>query len=443
MQKVVWSEGMFLTPHLFQQADGYHESVLYFGLRSLRPFPWGLTSLELDRDTLPNGDVTLVRCSGIMPDGLALQVPDEDTPPESRSITAHFSPTVDAVEVYLAIPVSRPGALNVRMDGGAGPRTFRYETQMVPAADETSEGNEREIPIARKNLKLLFSGESLDDTTRIKIAEVRRARSGTFELNEAYVPPALSLAASATLLGVVHHVLELLAAKSHALSQQRRHMADFGTSDMANFWLLHTVNSTIPILAHCFEHVDRHPEELYLALARLAGELSTFALGEDPRELPRYDHTDLGGTFGELEKKIRFLLETVIPTRYVLIPLERTADLYHVGRIQDERLLKTARFYLAANAEVPVNRLIDELPAKTKISSPDQISDLIGRAVRGVELTHEPVPPTAIPVRTGFKYFHLSPHGKWWDAIGRAKGVAIYIPDEFPDVRLELVAIKE
>ena len=32
--KVVWGEGMFLTQHLFQQADRYQEQVLDFRLRA-------------------------------------------------------------------------------------------------------------------------------------------------------------------------------------------------------------------------------------------------------------------------------------------------------------------------------------------------------------------------------------------------------------------------
>jgi type VI secretion system protein ImpJ len=85
---------------------------------------------------------------------------------------------------------------------------------------------------------------------------------------------------------------------------------------------------------------------------------------------------------------------------------------------------------------------VEELPAKAKISAPDTVGELIGRAVPGVELIHEPVPPAAIPVRPGFKYFQLSRHGRSWEAIGRAKSLALYLPDEFPELRLELVAVK-
>jgi type VI secretion system protein ImpJ len=441
IRKVVWSEGMFLTPHLFQQADDYHESLLGLRVGALSPFPWGLTELTIDREGLANGQVTVLRCGGIMPDGLAIQIPEGDAAPETRTIKPHFSPTVDRVDIYLAIPAARPEGVNVRTAPGGG-RPVRYQAEVVRVPDEAGEANEGEVPLCRKNFRLIFSGESLDDTAWIKIGEATRTASGSFELDEAYVAPAVTLAASGKLTAILRALLELLAAKGTALSQQRRHIADFGASDMANFWLLHTVNSSIPLLSHFANTPGRHPEQLYAALAQLAGQLSTFALEADPRELPAYDHLDLGHTFAELERKIRFLLETVIPTRYVVIPLERTRDFLHIGRIEDERLLKTAQFYLGAHAQVAAGRLIGEIPAKAKISSPDQINDLIGRAVPGVELVHEPVPPTAIPAKTGFKYFHLSAHGRSWEAIGRAKALALYLPDEFPEMKLELVAVK-
>ena len=442
IDKVVWSEGMFLTPHLFQQGDRYYESLLHGRLRLLGPFCWGLTELEVDREVLPNGQLTILRCSGILPDGMPIQIPDADERPESRSIKPHFSPSADIVDVYLAIPAVRPGSLNYRMGGDAGGRPLRYRTEVVRVADETTDGNEIEIPLARKNFKILFSGESLDDTAWIKIGEVARAPSGSFVMEDTYIPPVVSLPASPRLMAILHRLLELLSARSNTLSQQRRHVSDFGASDMATFWLLHTINSSIPTLSHFFKTPDRHPEQLYSVLARLAGELSTFALQADPRDLPAYDHTDLGRTFGALEEKVALLLETVIPVRYVVIPLDKTPDLLHIGRIQDERLIKTARFYLGAKAQIPTGRLIEEIPAKAKISSPDQINSLIGRAIRGVELTHEPVPPSAIPVKMGFSYFHLGTQGRSWDAIGISKALAIYLPDEFTDIRLELVALR-
>jgi len=441
--KVVWSEGMFLTPHLLQQGDRYQEDLLRGHVNALLSFPWGLTALDIDREGLANGFFTLTRCTGILADGLPVQIPDGDEPPESRSVQGQFSPSVDRLEVFLAIPAHRPGALNFRAAGAEEGRPLRYQAKLVRVQDETTEGNEAEIPVARKNFRILFSGEALEDTTWIKLAEVTRTPAGTFALDDAYVPPAVTLLSSPRLMAILNRLLELIAARGNALSQQRRHVAEFGASDIANFWLLHTIYSSLPTLSHFLKAPHRHPEQLYLALVRLAGELCTFALQVDPRTLPLYDHLNLGETFGELEKRIIFLLETVIPVRYVYIPLEKMPELLHVGRIADERLLKAARFYLGANAQVPAGRLIDEVPAKAKIASPDTIQSLIGRAVRGVELTYEPVPPSAIPVKTGYKYYHLSSQGRWWETIVRSKGLAIFVPDEFPDLKLELIALKE
>jgi type VI secretion system protein ImpJ len=443
-KNVVWSEGLFLTPHVFQQADRYRDEILHFRLMPLNPFFWGVSALELDRDGLANGFFTVYRCAGVMPDGLVIRSPDEDQAPEPRSFKDRFPPSAQTLDVYLAIQATAAGGVNCTLANGGGDHSTRFQMELARIPDDTAENNESEIPVAKKNFQILFSGESLEGKVWLKVAELGRTATGTVILNDAaYIPPSITLSASDTLMMIMHRILETLAAKSAALSQQRRHITEFGSSDVANFWLLHTVNSYVPILSHYYYVPKRHPEQLYLVLSQLVGELSTFSLQADPRDVPRYDHENQFKTFDELEKKIRFLLDTIIPAKYVIIPLEKTPEAWYVGQINDDRLLQTAQFYLAANAQVAPNRLIDDVPAKAKISSPDEIGMLIGRAVPGITLSHEPIPPSGIPVRAGFKYFHLHTQGRWWDVICKARRLALYLPDEFPDLKTELVAIKE
>ena len=442
-RNVVWTEGLFLTPHLFQQADRYRENLLHFRLKPITPFFWGVSELEIDRAGLPNGFFTLERCSGVMPDGLTVQIPEEDHRPEARSVKTFFTPAAETLDVYLAIQTKHPDSINVHLENGASGRAVRYQMEMARVNDETVEGNESEIPVANKNFQILFGGESLSDKIWIKIAELGRTATGEITLKESYIAPAISLGASGMLMTMLHRILEMLSAKSSALSQQRRHIAEFGASDIANFWLLHTANSYVPILSHFYLTSSHHPELLYLALAQLVGELSTFSLQADPRDVPRYDHENLYKTFDELEQKIRFLLETIIPTKYVIIPLVKTPELWWVGDIHDDRLLTNAQFYLAANAQIPPNRLIEDVPLKSKITSPDEVGALIGRAVQGVALTHEPIPPTAIPVKPGFKYYHLHTRGRWWEVISKTRRLALYLPDEFPELKVELIAVRD
>lgn len=103
-RSVVWSEGLFLTPHLFQQADRYYESLLNFRIKPLAPYLWGVSELQVDRAGLPNGFFTLYRCSGIMPDGLPVQIPDDDLAPEVRSVKDLFPASAESLDVYLTIP---------------------------------------------------------------------------------------------------------------------------------------------------------------------------------------------------------------------------------------------------------------------------------------------------------------------------------------------------
>ena len=107
-------------------------------------------------------------------------------------------------------------------------------------------------------------------------------------------------------------------AKSSDLAGSRRQknqsLADFTSADIPRFWLLYTVNAAMPVFRHLFETRKGHPEALYSAMLSLAGSLSTFSLKVHPRDLPPYDHDDLGACFTNLDEKLRLLLDTVVPS---------------------------------------------------------------------------------------------------------------------------------
>jgi type VI secretion system protein ImpJ len=45
--KVVWSEGLLLQPHHFQQHDRYLENLVQARCAGLRPYPWGVSALKI------------------------------------------------------------------------------------------------------------------------------------------------------------------------------------------------------------------------------------------------------------------------------------------------------------------------------------------------------------------------------------------------------------
>jgi len=445
-QKVLWSEGMFLTPHHFQQADRYYENLISRRLSAVRALGWGVCRLQINSDALANGEVVLSKCAAILPDGLAVDTPDLDPLPPARPVEGAFDAKRNALGVYLASPLARAGALAFSAEGAADGRPTRYHRRSLSAADENSGGSEREVVLAAKTLRILFEGEPLDDYVTLKIAELQRSASGKYQLNDAYVPPCLFLSSSTPLAAYLRRILEMLSAKSSELASQRRQrsagLVEFTMSEAANFWFLHTVNATIPVLMHLHNHSDVHPEDVFLVLARLAGELFTFSGEGHPKDLPQYAHDAVGPSFAAMEKRISDLMGTIIPTKCAPIPLEKTRESLFTGKLRDDRLLE-GQFYLAVMAEVPEDKIIREVPLKAKVAASDRVDQLIAAALRGLVLRHLPTPPSEIPVQPGRQYFLVDKTGDHWEAVKKSRTISFYIPPEFKNLKLELMGVKE
>jgi type VI secretion system protein ImpJ len=306
--------------------------------------------------------------------------------------------------------------------------------------------NEQPLAYAKSNFRLIFDDEVRDGLTSLKIAELQRTPTGQLKIADDYIPPILKVSASVWLTNMLRQMVEILITKSGSLGEQRRQsrasLADFTTSEVAVFWLLHTVNSSVPTMAHFFRSPVVHPEKLYLEMVGLVGKLMTFSVDHNPKDIVKYDHDDLFFTFNNLSSQLKELLETVIPSRCVSIKLEKTRETLYVGRIEDERLLKEAGFYLAVKSQMPEAKLIEGVPRVVKIASRDAIDQVIGAALPGVVLTHANPPPAPIPARVGFKYFMLDTIGPYWNGIRGSKVIAVHVPGEIPDEKLEMYAVK-
>lgn len=445
-RKIVWNEGMLLTPHHFQQWDNYYEDLLGSRFAASMPYEWGVLELQANADAIANGNFDLLRCRAIMPDGLAVNIPQSDPAPDARPVQGHFDPDAEKIPVYLGVPAKRAGAANFQRNGAATDQLLRYGQVAGSVPDETTGDNEQQLAYAKSNLRILFADELSEGYSSLQVAELERTPTGQLRLSENYIPPALNLRASTWLENMLRQIVEILITKSSSLGEQRRQrttsLADFTTSEVAVFWLLHTVNSAIPGLAHLFRTPLVHPERLYFEMAELAGKLMTFTPDRHPKDIVKYEHEDLYLTFSILAQEIRDLLETVIPTRCVPIPLEKVRESLYAGRVLDDRLLKEAAFYLGVRAEIPEVQLIERVPRVIKVSSRDTIDVVIGSALPGVTLTHASPPPAPIPSRPKFHYFALDTNGMFWERIAGSKALAVYVPEELKDETVELYAVK-
>jgi type VI secretion system protein ImpJ len=442
MQPVLWTKGVLLTPQHMQTQDRFLEDLLEFQTSALAFCPWGFSRLEIDREELARGEFAISRATGILPDGLPFDIPHSDAGPPPRPLEPAWEADQETMEVYLTIPEHRQGGQNVsaeRMDADT-----RYLAKDLAQRDENTGRAEKHIQVARKNFRILTEGESLEGSTALRVARVRRT-TGDYQLDAHFVPPLIDITASEYLMAIARRLVEILVAKSSALSGMRRqrsqNLADFGISDVANFWLLYTVNTYLPQVRHLFETRQGHPADLYSAMLGLSGALTTFSTTIHPRDLPRYDHTELSACFTDLDEKLRDLLETVVPANYVSLPLRLGDPSVYATAIDQERYFTAPEFYLAIKTDVKVDELVQKAPRLVKVSSADHIDRLIKQALLGVEMIHVPKPPGALPVKLDFQYFMLSASGPEWDAIKRSRNLAAYVPSDFPNPQLELVVV--
>ena len=443
LQPVLWTKGTFLTPQHLQLQDKFLEDSLNFRLQALKFCAWGFSEVVLDQELLADGQLAVSRASGIFPDGLVFEIPGPDEPPPSKALVEYFDPGVRDLDIYLTVPDYKQKGLNVASLGrNAG---SRYLADITTVRDDNTGTGEKPVQIARKNLRLLAANETREGSSALRIANVEKTEAGAFQLSSRFVPPLLEVRASDYLRNLVSGILEILSAKSTQLSGSRRQknqsLADFTAADIANFWLLYTVNSNIPVLSHLLQGQRCHPEEIFSAMTALGASLTTFSPTIRPRDLPLYDHMELSKVYTELDEKLRLLLETVVPTNVVSLPLKFSKNTIYAAAIDQDKYLTNTRMYLAISADTSEESIIRRVPQLVKVCSATHIEHLVSSALPGIQLTHITSPPSAIPVKMKYQYFSLNQAGPAWETVTRARNLAAYVPADIPNPQMELIIL--
>jgi type VI secretion system protein ImpJ len=443
LQPVIWMKGTFLNAQYLQSQDRFIDNTLQFQMEALSSYPWGFSHLRMDQEALAGGNVAISKASGIFPDGLLFDIPDADMAPAMRNIADYFEKDQTSCDVFIAIPAYRDRGLNVSL--GNRNADTRYIGDILVLRDENTGLSEKPIQVARKNFRFLFEGENLRGYSALRVGRVRKSVAGTLQYDSRFLPPLLEITTSDYLMSIARRLVEILSAKSSILAGLRRQknlsLADFGSSDIANFWLLYTINSHFPLIQHLFEVKRGHPQDLFATLLSLAGCLTTFSTTVHPRDLPKYDHDNCEPPFTELDEKLRNLLETVVPSNFISLPLKLVAQNVYATALADDKYFANTRMYLAINADMNEGELIAKTPSLIKVCSANHIEHLIKQALPGVTLMHNPRPPSAIPVKLNHQYFSLNMTGVYWEAILRARNLAAYVPGDFPTPQMELIIL--
>ena len=444
LSRVVWSEGMHLGPHHFQTQSRYFEDTLWFLSSNLRQDPWGFLHFSIDTEALRNGLAILNFASGILPDGLIFDLPDCDSVPEPANLNSLFSSTDSEIVLHLAIPPRLDQGLDCDLGGGA---SARYGAVQRTLRDESVGQGENSVSFARKNLVLLSQAQLATDTISFPIARIVRDGAGGFISDPEFIPPSLRIGASQSLVLLLHRLTQAIDEKISSTRNLRLSSGRFelGTSalDVANYWFLHALCSSLPALRRHLQDRRSHPEEVYRDLARLAGALSTFSLDATREEIPKYRHRDLTATFREMDALIRRYLEVVAPSNTVTLQFRKAMDYIYAAEVKDERCLRRSRWILGIRSPLTESVLLRQTPRLLKICSAEGVGKLVQRALPGLELMHLPVPPAALHAQADMHYFSISLSGVCWQHILQTKQVGVYLPGDLGDANFDLTIIME
>jgi type VI secretion system protein ImpJ len=439
--RIIWSEGTFLQPQHFQQHDRHLEAQLEQRARALRAHGYGFLEIAIDDSLLELGKLALRTARGVLPDGTPFDCPARDPLPPPLDVPASLRDSL----VTLALPVRRPGADEADLGGAGADSLARYVASELEVKDSNAAFDRTAlIQIGRLRLQLLKEADVTAAYSGLGVAKViERRADNRIVLDQGYIPPMLDCGTSPALASLLRDVHGLLHQRGDALATRLSQPGPGGVAEIAEFLWLETINRFEPLFAHLAATSPLHPESLYAACLSLAGEMSTFTReNRRPVAYPIYRHDDLASSFGPLIADIRRSLSMVLERNAIPIDLQERAYGVRVAAIPDSDLVRTARFVLAAKAQLQPERLQASLPTLVKIGPVERIRDLVNLNLPGIALRSLPVAPRQIPYHAGFLYFELDRSGELWKMTEQSRALAMHIAGEFPGLELEFWAVR-
>ncbi len=440
--RVVWTEGMFLRVQHFQQADRWTESLVQAAVRDLQPHRWGLSEISLDRDMLNIGKFALASCRGAMPDGTTFSMPDEtDAPPPLELARGERGGLV-----YLAVPLRQQGTFETGADGREDSGTrFRRGPYDAPDANSGSFATAA-LVVGRTRFSFILEGGPTAGYALLPVARVVEVRSDlSVILDERFIAPCLNCAAQPLLKGFLAELQGLITHRAEAIAARISDPSVRGTAEIADFMLLQTMNRNEPLLRHLLAAAPTlHPEAFYRACLALAGELATYtSSSRRATHFPPYVHEDLYATFAPVFSDLRQALSSVLEQTAVSIPLQERRHGVRVGVVADRSLLLQSTFVLAVSADIPAEQLRRAFPNQIKIGPVEQIAQLVNVALPGIPVRPLPVAPRQLPYRAGSVYFELDRAAPLWKQLESSGAIALHLAGSFPQIEMELWAIKD
>lgn len=382
------------------------------------------------------------RAAGCLPDGTVFRIPEQDLLPlpyQPRELT-----TPESHDIYLALPVATHNISEVQGIRSAGQSSERYRETRIDVRDVHSDGGDMQsLTLGQLVPKIVSGTEDLSAMVVLPLCRIRSFQSGgALVLDDDFIPTCQTLRVSPVLNRFVGDVQGLIATRAADLAKRIGSPEQSGIADVAEFMMLQMLNRWQMHFSHRARLHTLHPEIFYLDLVSLLGELMTFTENSRlPCVVESYDHRDLTQSFKTVIPELRRALNIVLQPRAQNLPLIFTEGIY-LATVNDPGLLQSGVFVLAVRARMPHAQLILQFTQQSKIAATDKIRNMVSVQVPGIPLRALPAAPRQLPYHDGYVYFELEKGSAAWQDVVKAGALAMHISGTFPELDMQLWAIR-
>ncbi len=437
---VVWSDGLFIKPHHFQQQQRYHDYVARRRADADNSYLYGLETIEINKENLLHGRISIVSARGLFPDRTVFDMPGECPPPPPMNLADTNS--VNEI-IYLALPLWANGIVEVstsRAEDGTRFQAFAQEARDTTSSDAES----YELSVGQLKTRLMFGREDRSAYSCLPICRVLEKRGdGSIILDPNFMPTACHVKAIPQLSRALEDFTGLLQQRGRQIAARLGALGQTGVAEVADFLLLQAVNRLGPQFKHLSEMSGVHPERLYEAFGMAAGELASFTHESRlPEQWPAYNHDEPQISFDPLIASLRRSLSVMLEPNALTLPMIKHKYGLMTAPVSDTALISSCVFVLAVKAAVPLDRLAKIFPSQVKVSSIEKIRDLINLHLPGITLQPMPTAPRQLPYHAGYTYFLLDHNSAGWANMQSASGFAFHVAGDFPDLEMQFWAIR-
>ena len=439
--KVIWQEGMFLSPQHFQQQERYLENFCQSLCSLHQSGVAGFSTLSIDAEQLMVGKLFVRQASGLFPDGTPFTLQDD--------LIRDIHHVAAGTLVYLALPLFHSARVDVTFDEQPAKST-RYSGFYSTINDTVNTENDSvKVALCHLNPCLLLENESIDDYAALPLARIQELNTnGELILDRSFIPRCLDYRVSRYLYEQVQNVRVLMQQRAEQLAQQIGvdvELKSFQTLQLTYMWL-QTLNRYGASLKQIEHQAGVSAAQLYRVLVTMAADLSTFSTTSAP-DFAVFDEQSIFHSFAPVLSSLHLNLRQASQEKVVALAWD--ARLFKRRRllrcqINDRTLFTEGRFILAVSSGIGIQTIQASFLTAAKLCGQQRIAERVRNALSTVTLNPLPGAPIELRSKASTAYFDIDTSDPLWqDMVRTCDVLALHIDKQMPeDTHVDLFVIR-